>query len=564
MLRRAKRPPNKKKKKRYGGNDYDEVIKEERKARYLSLMPSLDDNDGGSKESEGKPSIEKQLIYTDTPSLKLEKIDDSSPHVQLQKIEEPEGKRLIKKNDIKVKPAPMPDDDGGLILYDQSEVLRKGSIKEKVGSLSSVWSKEDEITILQGLMKFKTKKGIKSKKIDYIALYESIKQSLHCEPATESHVKRKVKCLREKYKNNLKKAWTPSIPHEEELFYFSDKIWGDGNKDHEINQQFTCQSSTSSSSSIRPYESLDLEASDKIFVRDLGLALATINRNQSNPVQVALEQYKLVSQSLSTRKSYGNQILEARITPKKEELSELEEQKIARSYFDAKIQHARLVSVAYNASHSFENSLIKKAAECDLKENTPRAMNEGNCPPATIGCQKPITGKPSNTSPKSVSEMYHSQEREKKKKRKIKKQENHHDSSIPSHTAASSKEIDESATSSQIRTLADGMTVEVLVKGNPDGRVASPGNQVKIYFIAKLRDTECCVGSNSTDGTPHKIRIGDEKVLKGLSIGIEGMLVGEKRRLIIPPSLGHGCKAKPPILPDSWLQYDVELVDICE
>lgn len=31
--------------------------------------------------------------------------------------------------------------------------------------------------------------------------------------------------------------------------------------------------------------------------------------------------------------------------PKKEERSELEEQKIARSYFDTKIQHAQLVSM---------------------------------------------------------------------------------------------------------------------------------------------------------------------------------------------------------------------------
>ncbi|CAN4123495.1 unnamed protein product [Withania somnifera] len=440
-----------------------------------------------------------------TPSLKV----DGQP-VKLQKIQ---GK-------VKVAPAAMAN-------VDQSE--------EKVGSLS----REDEITILQGLIKFKAQKGIQSKKIDYIALYESIKQRLHFESATEIHLKRKLKCLREKYNNHLKRLRIPTLTHEEKLFYLSDQIWGHGN------QQFTCHQSTTSTC-----DTLDLEASDKIFVGDLGLALATIKRNHSNPLQLALQQFNLVSQSLTTRKSYASLVLEARITPKKEELSELEEQKIARSYFDTKIQHARLVSDAYNASHSFGN--------------TPKAVNEGNCPPATIGCRKPITGKPSNSSPKSVSEIYHSQEREKKKKRKIKKQENHCDSSIPSNAAASSKEINESATSSQIHTFEDGMTVELLVNGNPDGKVASPGNQVKIYFIAKLRDTECCVGSNSTDGTPHKIRLGDEKVLKGLSIGIEGMRVGEKRRLTIPPSLGHGCKAKPPIRPDSWLQYDVELVDICE
>lgn len=69
--------------------------------------------------------------------------------------------------------------------------------------------------------------------------------------------------------------------------------------------------------------------------------------------------------------------------------------------------------------------------------------------------------------------MCQSQEREKNKEMNIKNRENQCDSSIPSHTVPSSKEIKESATS-----LPDGMTVEVLVKGKPDGKVASTGKQV--------------------------------------------------------------------------------------
>ncbi|MCD7469829.1 hypothetical protein HAX54_009132 [Datura stramonium] len=366
------------------------------------------------------------------------------------------------------------------------------------------------------------------------------------------------------------------------------KIYRDVEVIKEGENDTTATTATSSSSIRRPY---DL---DKYFVGELGLALTAIITNHSNPVQLALQQYKLVSQSLNIRKTYANQILEA-----KEELSELEEQKIARSYFDTKIQHARLVSHAYNASHGFVDG---SATDCVLMEDTPKAMNESN---STIGSQKPISGKPSNTSPKSVSEMYHSQEkkkkkkrkfknqenhcsntspnsvsemchsleRKKKKKRKIKNQENHCDSSIPSQlemenrsAVASSKEkkINESAISSQTRTLPDGMTVEVLVKGKPDGKVASLGKQVKVYYIAKLRDTGPIVCSNIDDSAPHKFCLGDEKIVKGLNIGLEGMHVGEKRRLTIPASMGPHCKDKPSILPDSWLQYDVELVDICE
>ncbi|KAK6796225.1 hypothetical protein RDI58_003926 [Solanum bulbocastanum] len=102
---------------------------------------------------------------------------------------------------------------------------------------------------------------------------------------------------------------------------------------------------------------------------------------------------------------------------------------------------------------------------------------------------------------------------------------------------ANSKDINESAKSSQIHTLPDGPTVEVMVKGKADGKVASPGKQIKIHFIAKLRDTGCTVGS-TIGAAPHQFCLGFEKVLKGLNIGIEGMQVGEKRRLTIPPSLG--------------------------
>ncbi|KAH0719088.1 hypothetical protein KY290_015761 [Solanum tuberosum] len=447
---------------------------------------------------------------------------------------------------------------GGGSSINKKMIKKNRASSEKVGA----WSKEDEITIVKGLIKLKTEKG--KIRLDYVQLYDSIKQSLGHKSATPLHLQKKVKCLGEKYKNNLKNSRTPTIPHEEELFYLSDKIWG--KDDHHIrNQQLTIPSSSLDMN--QQFTISSPEESDTTFVGDLGLALTTMSRNQSNPLQVALQQFKLVSQSLSIRKSYANQILQA---PKKEELSELEEQKIARSYFDTKIQHAQLVSDAYNASHGFGGSLINIVSDCVLKEDTPKAMNEGNCPTATIGCWKPITGKSSDTSPKSVSERCHLQERKKKKKRKIENQEKHRDSSIQSQlemenrsAVANAKDINESATSSQMHTLPDGLTVEVMVKGKVNGKVASPGKQIKIHFIAKLRDTGCTVGS-TIGAAPHQFCLGYEKVLKGLNIGIEGMHVGEKRRLTIPPSLGPGSKAKPPIMPDSWLLYEVELVDICE
>lgn len=50
----------------------------------------------------------------------------------------------------------------------------------------------------------------------------------------------------------------------------------------------------------------------------------------------------------------------------------------------------------------------------------------------------------------------------------------------------------------------------------------------------------------------------------GWDVGLEGMCIGERRRLIIPPVLGYGAVGVPRrgIPPNATLQYDVTLVSL--
>ena len=66
---------------------------------------------------------------------------------------------------------------------------------------------------------------------------------------------------------------------------------------------------------------------------------------------------------------------------------------------------------------------------------------------------------------------------------------------------------------------------------------------------------------------PLKFILGSGRVIKGWEQGIEGMKVGGKRTLIIPPELAYGSAGKNKdqisgIPPNATLIFDVELLDV--
>ncbi|KAL8542742.1 hypothetical protein ACS0TY_003572 [Phlomoides rotata] len=118
------------------------------------------------------------------------------------------------------------------------------------------------------------------------------------------------------------------------------------------------------------------------------------------------------------------------------------------------------------------------------------------------------------------------------------------------------------AKATQYRTLSNGLIIEKVANGPPDGKVASHGKKVKIFYTAMLKDDGHIFDSN-VGKSAFKFRLGDKEISDGWNLGIEGMHVGDKRRLIVPPTTGsgeHGMGENVP--PNSWLVYYVELVGI--
>ena len=111
---------------------------------------------------------------------------------------------------------------------------------------------------------------------------------------------------------------------------------------------------------------------------------------------------------------------------------------------------------------------------------------------------------------------------------------------------------------------SSGLRYEIINEGK--GSRAKRGNLVTVHYTGWLNKDDQKgkeFDSSVKRNDPFSFPLGAGYVIKGWDEGVEGMEVGESRRLFIPANLAYGQQEIGDIIPaNSDLIFDVELIAI--
>lgn len=103
------------------------------------------------------------------------------------------------------------------------------------------------------------------------------------------------------------------------------------------------------------------------------------------------------------------------------------------------------------------------------------------------------------------------------------------------------------------------LVVKDLEKGS--GAVARAGDEVTVQYVGVNYKSGKEFDASWDRGEPFTFTLGAGEVIPGWDKGVEGMKVGGRRELIIPPNLGYGPSGSPPVIPaNETLVFVVDLL----
>lgn len=102
-----------------------------------------------------------------------------------------------------------------------------------------------------------------------------------------------------------------------------------------------------------------------------------------------------------------------------------------------------------------------------------------------------------------------------------------------------------------------------LKSGN--GVAVKRGATITVHYTGAIAASGNVFESSYDSGSPATFTVesGPGKLIEGWVIGVTGMKIGGKRRVLIPATLGYGATGSPPkIGPNTDLVFDIELISV--
>ncbi|CAK7897233.1 peptidyl-prolyl cis-trans isomerase Fpr2p [[Candida] anglica] len=112
---------------------------------------------------------------------------------------------------------------------------------------------------------------------------------------------------------------------------------------------------------------------------------------------------------------------------------------------------------------------------------------------------------------------------------------------------------------------SSGLQIEVLTKVPASECVAAgKGDTIRVHYTGQL-DDGTVFDSSYPRGEPITFTLGVRQVIPGWDQGLDGICVGEKRKLTIPSDLAYGDSGIGGVIPPkATLTFESELVEIVE
>ncbi|KAM1351270.1 hypothetical protein ACFX13_005210 [Malus domestica] len=183
-----------------------------------SAANSKPESSSSGSEADSDSDVDKDLVVKPIASKPMEE----TPKTKKPRSKPAATATPVAKSGSK-RPSETEPKDSKRLKKKEPDQLEEEAKKSKL--FQRIWSDDDEIIILKGMVDYTTKKGADPYS-DMGAFHEFIKKSLKVD-VTKTQLQDKIRRLKKKYETNVKKKkFNPTKPHDQKVFDLSKKVWG--------------------------------------------------------------------------------------------------------------------------------------------------------------------------------------------------------------------------------------------------------------------------------------------------------------------------------------------------